>query len=166
MATPTTRSRALTAAGLVASAGLLLTGCSMLPGSAPERDETGQITESQDNADVFAIEVGDCLNETTGTVVSSVPVVPCGEPHDEEAFFAFNLTDADLPGDDAIAEQAEATCGPEFESFIGLAYDQSTLDWYYYSPTSSSWADGDREVLCIALDPAGQVTGSLAGAAR
>ena len=61
-----TRARiALALAAMVAAAAL--SGCSVLdqflPSSQPVRDaETGELTEEVDNADVFAIRVGDCLN--------------------------------------------------------------------------------------------------------
>ncbi len=160
------------AASAVLAVAVPLTGCSalqgLLGGSAPEpqRDETTQEIVEEGDADVFAIRVGDCLNEASGEVVSEVPVVPCDQPHDEEVFFDFELEGTDYPGDDAVQTQANDGCLAQFEPFVGLAYESSSLDFYPYTPTQESWEQaGDRVVSCVIWDPAGQVTGTLAGAA-
>lgn len=167
-----TRARiALALAAMVAAAAL--SGCSVLdqflPSSQPVRDaETGEVTEEVDNADVFAIRVGDCLNTAAleGTdELSDVPIVPCDDPHDDEVYFAFTVADGEYD-EDAILDEADTTCIAEFGTFIGLAYDASTLEYWPMYPTEGSWGTGDREVLCIAYDPAGQVSGTLADSAR
>ena len=162
--------RALIAAAALTVA-LPLAGCSavldLLPvdAPAPERDETTQEIVEESQADVFALRVGDCMNTVEEEVVSEVPVVPCGEPHDEEIYFDFTLDEGEFPGDDAVLEASESGCYAEFEPFVGLAYESSTLDFYAYRPTAESWAQGDRVVSCVIWDPAGAVTGTLAGAA-
>ncbi len=149
------------------------TGCSLLnqlvPGSAPVRDaETGQITEGNTNAEVFSIRVGDCLNtdDTMSGEISSVPVVPCDQPHADEVFLAYDLEDAEFPGTDEVANAAYERCAMEFEAFVGIPYAESVLDVWPMYPTLNSWNDGDREVLCVVYDPAARTIGSLAGAAR
>ena len=78
-----------------------------------------------------------------------------------------NLAEGEYPGEEAVKADADATCIPEFANFIGLAYEESVLDYWPLYPTEGSWASGDREVLCIAWDPSGaKLTGTLAGAAR
>lgn len=162
--------RTLIAAAALAAA-LPLSGCSAVldllprPAAEPQRDETTQEIVEESQADVFALRVGDCMNTVDEDVVSEVPVVPCGESHDDEVYFDFTLDDGDFPGDDAVLEASDTGCLAEFEPFVGLAYDSSTLDFYAYRPTEESWAAGDRVVSCVIWDPAGQVTGSLAGAA-
>ena len=163
--------RVLTALTAVAIA-VPLSGCSMignlLQGSAPqaERDETTQEIVEEGQADVFTLRVGDCMNEVSEELVSEVPVVPCDQPHDEEVYFDFTLTGDEYPGDDAIQTEADDTCLVEFDRFVGLAYDSSTLDFYAYRPSEESWTQlSDRIVSCVIFDPAGQVTGTLAGAA-
>lgn len=162
-------------AAVVVAAAVSLSGCSIveqfLPASQPVRDaETGEVTEQVDNADVFAVRVGDCLNTAemdTTDQVSDVPVVPCADPHDDEVYHSYTLADGEYPGEDAILADADTTCVAEFTDFIGLAYEESALDYWPMYPTAGSWDSGDREVLCIAWDPSGaKLTGSLAGAAR
>lgn len=150
-----------------------LTGCSIVrdvlgaPAPAPERDETTQEIVSEGDADVFAIRVGDCMNEASAETVSEVPVVPCDAPHDEEVFYDFTLEGDEFPGEEAVLAQADEGCLAQFEAFVGIPYESSTLAFYAYSPTAEGWeAIGDRTVSCMIYDPAGQVTGTLAGAAR
>lgn len=147
------------------AASLALAGCSLLGGITNPGTDTP--TGEGDSTDVFTIKVGDCLNDggTEGTV-SEVPVVDCAEPHDSEAYASIIMEDGDFPGDTAVEDKAIADCTTEFESFVGLAYDASTLSFAYYYPTSESWDQGDREILCLITDPAGKITGSLKGAAR
>lgn len=161
------RPAAIAAAALLAAS---LTGCGaigdLLSGPAqPERDETTQeIVESAD-ADVFALRVGDCLNMIAADEVETVPVVPCGEPHSDEVFHEFQIPDGDYPGDDAVIAAAEESCLAAFEPFVGLPFEESTLDVSWYVPTQQSWEGmDDRTVSCMVSDPAGEVTGTLKNA--
>jgi hypothetical protein len=147
-----------------------ISGCGVLDESAepPVRDETsGEITESSD-ADVFSLKVGDCLNHT-GTEeteeVSSVPTVPCDQPHESEAYAATDMPDGDYPGDQAVTDAADTFCYDEFATFVGMSYDESVLNLSSFFPTPESWEQGDRELMCFISDEA-PVTGTLAGAAR
>lgn len=167
-----TRSLRVIAASTLALGALGLTGCSMLnqfmPSSAPSRDaETGEITEKQDNADVFSLRVGDCMDTTNvGSQVSSLPVVPCSESHTDEAYYAFNLSGDTFPGDDAVGAEADARCIAEFEGFVGKSYEETELGYWPFIPTADSWSSGDREVLCLVADPYGETVGSLKGSQR
>ncbi len=154
------------AALILGAASLALAGCSLFGGTSgtPTHASTDASTDS---ADVFTIKVGDCLNDgALEGQVSTVPTVDCSKPHDSEAFASIIMTDGEFPGDDAVKTQAESGCTAQFNTFIGMDYGTSKLDYSYYYPTSDSWAQGDREILCLVLDPAGQTTGSLKGAAR
>lgn len=162
-------------AGLVAlaiAATAALSGCSLidsvLGGDSTVRDGDGQVVEQNDNADVFTIAVGDCLNDATaGEEVTEVPLVPCSEPHDSEVYASIIMTGDAFPGTDVVSSQADDGCFTEFEAFVGIPYLDSIYDFSYYFPTEGSWAQGDREILCVIFDPAGQkLTGSLAGIQR
>jgi hypothetical protein len=176
------------------TAGILLTGCSLLlpptdlhhggessgsSSSRPSDDSTSDDATEDDsdaasppstdaqNTDVFTIAVGDCLNDTTGTV-SEVPQVDCAVPHDFEVYYDFEVDgDGAYPGEDAITAEADSGCETAFPDFVGIDYESSALDYSYYYPTEESWTDAaDRLISCIITDPDVQTTGSLAGAAR
>jgi hypothetical protein len=149
----------------VAAVGLALSGCSLfnqITNDTP-RDDDGTVVEGNDDADVFSIRVGDCLNDagTSGTVTTA-PIVPCDEPHDSEAYASFLLEDGDFPGDEGVSAAANQLCYDAFEEFAGIAWEDSIYDFSYYLPTEDSWNNrGDREVLCTIFDGNGQVTGTL-----
>lgn len=168
------RKTRMTIAALGAAAALALTGCSAVEdlfgggGEEPERDPSGQVTESQDAADVFTIKVGDCIGSfEDGSEVAELPVVPCSDPHDQEVYASFMVPEADaFPGTDAVNSQAETDCAAEFETFVGVPYEESALYVQFLTPTEESWGQGDREILCTIYDPEGQTTGSLQDAGR
>lgn len=117
--------------------------------------------------ELYDLNVGDCLNSSVADDSSeTVPVVPCGELHEDEVYFAFDLVEGPFPGYDVIDAAVEDRCMSEFEAFVGEPYEESPYDWFPYSPSDTSWAFGDREVLCLAYYPGGDVVGSLAGSGR
>jgi hypothetical protein len=128
------------------------------PPPPPPSTETS--TES-----VFALDVGECLNDDGHLFVEDVPKVDCGAPHDFEVFASLELTSAefDLIGTKTEAEEA---CKGPYAEFVGLAFDDSVLDLMTFHPTANSWMLGDRRVSCLIGDPGVQTAGSLRGALR
>jgi len=166
--TPWARALAIVA---VASAGLALSGCSLIDqftgGGTPTRDDTGEVIDGNDNTDVFTLQVGDCLNDSTATdTVDTVPTVPCSEPHDSEIFASVIMQGDTFPGTEAVVTEADAACLDAFAGYVGVEYADSLYYYSYYFPTEGSWAGGDREILCTIYDEAGQVTGSLQNIGR
>lgn len=159
MRTPAPRPSALAAVVLVGALAAVLSGCTAA-------DQLSAMLRGE--RDVFSVGVGDCFDDaTTGDVeeVVSVAMPDCTEPHDNEAYFLFTLTDAEtLPYDHAlITDNAEAGCLAEFETFVGIGIDQTSLYFGYLYPGEDSWAQGDREILCMAYDTEGPVSEPLAG---
>lgn len=146
------------------------TGCTARFDITPQPDDDTSVADAkaEQTEDVFDLSVGDCLNTVAGDQVKDVPVVPCEQPHDEEIYFEFALDEAaEYPGQDIVVEQARSGCLEEFENFVGIAYEDSVLDYYPLFPTAEGWdSAGDRTVQCVAWDTTGQMTGSLAGARR
>lgn len=177
--TKTRTRRTLALAGSIVALSLALSGCSALSGilgggSDAPRDDENKVTEEA-SIDVFALKVGDCMpaSDTSGEI-TDVDVVPCSEPHADEVFYEFELPDGDLPGDEEITAQVEAECVPVFSEFVGVDYYESTLDFWWMTPTEQTWTQADdRLVQCIIYKPdpddtTGQtkleVTDSLEGA--
>jgi hypothetical protein len=166
----TTR-RILPIATVFFAAALTVSGCSVVdnitPKPAETRDsQTGEIVGGG-TTDVFTLAVGDCLNdESSSEEVFEVPTVPCSEPHLYEVYGEVILAGDEWPGDETVMQQADDGCYAQFEQFVGIAYEESVLEFNYYTPTQGSWDDaGDRLVTCLIFD-AGETTGSLAGTAR
>lgn len=167
--TPSTRWVRLIAVATIAASGLLLSGCSLINQvtNTTQRDASGSPTAENDNADVFSIKVGDCLNDAAASgTVTTAPIVPCSKPHDSEAYTSITMKDGAFPGADAVKAQADQGCADAFPGFVGIAYNDSKLSISYYYPTSDSWANGDREILCTVYDDGVKTTGTLKDAKR
>ncbi|MCB2223546.1 MAG: septum formation family protein [Actinobacteria bacterium] len=125
-------------------------------------DDTGDLS-------VNSAAVGDCWNDTdeslAGSEVVSIPEVPCSEPHDNEVFSVVTLgIDGVYPGTFALQSASVTRCLGDFEGYVGVPYRESPLDIYPLFPTTTSWLDGDREVICslFMLDTS-TMTGSQRG---
>ncbi|HZM29883.1 MAG TPA: septum formation family protein [Acidimicrobiales bacterium] len=122
--------------------------------------------EAEDET-VFALEVGDCLaSDPTGETVSEVPMVDCAEPHVSEVFHTTAIDAEELPSAADIEGIVQEECFAQFESFVGMAYEESALEITFLQPSDESWEQGDRELVCMITDPAGQTSGTLEGANR
>ncbi|MFJ6651678.1 septum formation family protein [Microbacterium sp. NPDC091313] len=117
-------------------------------------------------AEVLSLQVGECLDDVASGIVSSDNLVDCALPHTYEVFADVSVPDGAYPGDDEIGAYAQQECDPAFAAYVGLSYEESTLDYSYVGPSSDTWDQGDRQIACLLTDPAGETTGSLQGAAR
>jgi hypothetical protein len=70
------------------------------------------------------------------------------------------------PGVDDLVEAGQTKCQAVFADFVGIDFRSSTLDFHFYYPTPSSWAQGDRSIFCLVGDPGLTVVGTLQGAKR
>ncbi|MEM7431502.1 MAG: septum formation family protein [Pseudomonadota bacterium] len=130
-----------------------------------DRDESGAIVDGG-SLDAFDMRVGDCFDDPSeyDDEVFSLPGVPCSEPHDNEVYAVFDVSMSSYPGEDEIGYVAQERCLEYFEGFVGLDYDSSTLDIFPFYPTSESWGQGDREVVCAIFDMNTQkLVGSVKG---
>jgi hypothetical protein len=123
-----------------------------------DRDNTGAII-SGGNVDAFTMRVGDCFNDNSALLsedtgeVTSLPGVPCGEPHDNEVYAIFDVDLESFPGDEAMSEMAFAQCIERFEGFVGIVYEDSVLNVTALYPSDQSWRlQDDREVVCAVYD--------------
>ncbi len=117
----------------------------------------------------YEIRVGDCLlNEsdrlnfgaTSGTS-RTVAVTDCANPHDSEFFAGTSLEPGPYPGDEAVSDFAADFCLTEFDSFVGVVFEESSLKAFYLSPSAQEWDLENRTLLCGIYDPEGPVAGTL-----
>lgn len=166
-----TRGRGMAIAGIVLGILWMIGGAvwvfvnaDALQPSAADRDEaSGEITAGSD-ADVFSLQVGDCLDMSAVAAaesVDSMPTVPCDEEHDAELFHEITLEGESFPTD--VTDQADQGCTAAFADFIGLDYMESALELSYLHPTSDSWDQGDRTIQCIVISSE-LVTGTMQSA--
>ena len=147
-------------------ASLALAGCSLISSGDAKRDESGRPTETS-VADAFKIKVGDCMAEPSGTEIRDVSIIPCEQGHDLEAYAAKNLVADTYPGQSEVEAQSEEYCAAEFATFVGIDYNDSSLELTYLYPTSQTWKQNDREIVCLIGGASGAaITGTLKGAAK
>jgi hypothetical protein len=131
-----------------------------------------------------AVETGDCLQtpdryagDATGQAEfwlnsawpDQIGVVPCPEAHGAEVYFVGDAwaADEEYPGDDPIVQDWVDQCVAEFGSYVGMEYGLSDLDFSGWWPTEDSWAAGDRQMGCVAVDADGaDLEGSVQGSGR
>jgi hypothetical protein len=137
--------------------------------STPEPTVPGGDEVEPERISVFDLEVGNCFNDDEGLPeeTTTVGVVPCGSPHDNEVFFQYELPDGPFPGDDQVRTETFERCDDEFETFVGIPVEDSELSSFPVYPTRQSWADGDRVVYCaLYASDLSKLTGSMRGEAR
>ncbi len=85
-----------------------------------DRDDSGAII-GDGSVDAFQVRIGDCFNDADSMddEISSLPGVPCSDPHDNEAYALINLTIQSYPEGDGMAELAHKSCLAKFDSFVG-----------------------------------------------
>lgn len=118
------------------------------------------------NTSVFELDVGHCFNDPESfDEVADVETVSCSEAHDNEVFAIEEVAGgSNWPGQDLVSEAADNACVTAFESYVGVDYFSSVYELGWLSPTETSWADGDREVICFLYDPAlDPIVGSARG---
>lgn len=113
--------------------------------------------------DVYSLQIGDCLNDLSGTQFATLPVVPCSEPHEGEVYALFDISGNQYPGQDAVLEEAQIGCVDALDRYAPSAATDSNVDIFYLYPTEGTWAAGDREVVCVTYYLDGPRTGSIAG---
>lgn len=152
---------------LLAAGALVLTGCQAIAPEEQVATEAAEVVEQTPS--LFELEVGACLNDADvpiGADLADIPVVPCDQPHDSELYAIHEVPDGAYPGADALIEEGQARCQGSFGEFVGIDFRSSALDFFLYYPTPSSWAQGDRSIYCLVVDPGLRVTGTLEGSRR
>lgn len=115
---------------------------------------------------VFDLARGDCFDDAPGAEpgggeVSDVPVVPCDRAHDNEVFATLEVPGEAFPGAGSLRDLAVDACVERFRGAVGYPLALTDLDVSALWPTEASWADGDREVVCIlARVDGGKLVGS------
>jgi hypothetical protein len=152
---------------LFLAATLALAGCA---GSTPDVEADASIESPEATEEsVLELEVGTCLNDADTPLradLTDVPSIPCSEPHDSELYAIVSVEDSTYPGADRLIEQGQAQCQEGFADFVGIDFRSSLLEFHFYYPTPSSWAQDDRTIYCMVFDPGLPVVGTLKDAKR
>ena len=141
---------------LIGLALLLVTGA-----CSSDSDDVGT------DASVFDVEEGDCVvpPAEVKAELAKITVVPCEEPHTQEAFAVVEVENADAyPGDDALRALADGQCVERYEGYVGKPYPESSLFFTYLLPSPRGWDDAkDRKILCLVTTTGDELTQSVKG---
>ena len=108
------------------------------------------------------LEVGECLNDLAeSTDVSSLPSVPCAQPHQGEVFAVFDLPAGPFPGSAGVDDLVNQGCNARLADYSPGAPADPAISLFSVYPLEKNWDQGDREVVCIAKATAGTATGSI-----
>ncbi|KES06018.1 hypothetical protein BU52_16495 [Streptomyces toyocaensis] len=114
---------------------------------------------------VFSLDVGDCYNPNGKAEGAAylVEIVPCDEAHEGQVVGEFAVDEGKgYPGESGISAIADKRCPVEAQKYApdtwALPKDAAL---FYYTPTSESWATGDRAVSCTYTAEKGALSGSL-----
>lgn len=126
-------------------------------GGAPRDDRIGPPANGRPSDGT--LDAGTCFNESlaeaNGEVRHLLTKVRCEQPHDGEVFLASQLAGAPealFAGDREVGRVAGVTCLSAFEPYVGKEYATSRLRIAILRPTESTWAKGDRAVVCTLYD--------------
>ena len=150
-----------------ATAALFVVGCTSE--TVEPSPETEVASEAVETESVLELAVGTCVNDAEtplGADLAEVPTVSCDEPHDSELYAIVTATDGPYPGVDMLVAEGQDKCQAVFTEFVGIDFRSSLLDYHFYYPTPSSWAQGDRSIYCMVIDPGLKVIGTLQDAKR
>ena len=136
---------------LVAALGLLALAC-----GGAERDDSGAVVGAGD-VSAFEMRIGDCFDDPSSAEeqVSSLTAVPCETPHDNQVFALLDYpggSDDAYPGQQTLLDYSNDACLEPFEPFVGKAYEESHFAISVLFPSSDSWDQGDREIVCFLYD--------------
>jgi hypothetical protein len=103
-----------------------------------------------------ALRVGDCIsdaNSRTGDV-TTFDGVKCDERHDGEVYTLIKLKGGDkakIPSEAFINGKGQRGCRARLRrQATARAFRDKQLGFKFVYPTPDSWADGDREITCVA----------------
>lgn len=162
------RGKGMAVAGIVlSSVGVVLLALMVATGGARDFWEGFKDGAGGSGDSAFSLEVGECFDTPSGSLKGlavDVDKVPCSGGHDAEVFADFEMAEADYPGDDALADEADRRCSLLRNTYAMDSWAvPENVGVYSFTPTSQSWLRGDREVSCLFgdADETDGLTGSL-----
>jgi len=159
------RGKGLAIAGLILSliwVGVAVAATALSNGTATRQSATGKITHRGDLG-VFALATGDCFDNPANTQdIESVTAIPCTQAHDSQVFAKFDLSgdDSAYPAADALNKMADTGCNSRTGS-IDKPKTNAAMSIRVLFPEQDAWADGQRTVSCLIVNPKPTLTTSL-----
>ena len=151
------RGRGLAIAGLILSlvwVGVFVAAALASNSTATRQASSGKITHRGDLG-VFALATGDCFDNPTDTKdIETVTAIPCTQPHDSQVFAKFDLSGGNnaYPAAAALNKMADTGCNSRTGS-IDKPKTTPGMTIRVLFPEQDAWADGQRTVSCLIVNP-------------
>jgi hypothetical protein len=101
------------------------------------------------------LKTGYCVKGMSEKYTYTVTRVDCRSRHQAEVTGTFNLRGGSrYPGDAVVEKASDARCEKYFARYVGIDWNSSAYNYDYVTPDPSQWRQGNREVICLAVDPA------------
>jgi hypothetical protein len=125
------------------------------PFTAPDLSAILEATGAEAPTSIYELEQGDCIRarETVGPAgyPPKVPKVPCGTPHRVQVYSLIELDlGAGYPGTAVLDGKGTRGCRARLRRGFPQSFGAPGVESGYVYPTPRSWADGDREITCLA----------------
>ena len=111
---------------------------------------------------ILDIEATECFDDPAYSRSANESVVrykPCVESADNQSYGFVHAQDGPFDRT-ALAAYAWESCGRGFAHYW-TSKAVSGLDFYPVMPTTETWADGDRDIMCVVYSPKGRLGGSM-----
>ncbi|MET8048953.1 hypothetical protein ABZU75_15265 [Streptosporangium sp. NPDC005286] len=128
------------------------------PAGPMVKDETFITAET---GGLLHIEAGECFTDPAYSPEATEVVVlytPCREQAANQSYGFVHAPDGEWDPA-ALTTFARESCRRGFDSNWS-GESASGLDFYPVMPTRETWADGDRDVMCVVYSPEGPMNGS------
>lgn len=123
----------------------------------------GSSSSGSGGVDLASLKVGDCFDDSDDDY--TVTPRSCTQHHDNEVVALLTEPGGTYPGDVAVDKFARVHCLAALEEYDGLAFEESKLDYSYFTPAAEDWDSGDQITICYAFDwNYDSMTGSVKGA--
>jgi hypothetical protein len=122
----------------------------------PEPEPEPDRESSEGTVDAADLKVGDCISDANSRIgdVTTFKAVKCDKRHDGEVYTIIRLPggeNAKPPSEAFINGKGQRGCRARLRrQATRKAFRDSRLGFKFVYPTPESWADGDREITCVA----------------
>jgi hypothetical protein len=133
--------------------------------SSPTPGPSTSASSGSLSTNVFSLRPGQCFQNppASQTVlgVTYVTVVPCGKPHNAQAFVQFTAKGTSYPGTDALKRQADTGCHARIRGNVQTSKIKNSMTLHYLYPLAASWTSGHRTITCLIVNSKPNLTRSL-----
>jgi hypothetical protein len=128
--------------------------------SAAHVDANGTVTKAG-SLSVFSLQTGQCFDEpATGTSVSSIKAIPCGQAHDAQVTGNVSLKETSYD-ETTLNNDAGDQCQTMANNTVDDAKVGSNASIIYFVPNQDDWNSGDHNATCAIDDNGTKITGTV-----